>query len=1076
MEKTANIIVSNTLLNSFVNVLNKLKISIENPNENNVIIVPDRFSLFAEKLFFETLKLDSTFNVEIMTLSRFVNKNLKCNNLNVLNRQSAIMQIEKILLLNSNQFTTFGKLTKNENFAEILYDTITQLKSSGITSSDITSNKYNNYFGEKLNDIAFVFSKYDEMLGNEIFDATSKLSLFNSQIKNINEIKNLNLYVAMFDSFTFQQVETLKELAKYCKKLVIGFCFNNDQDNKGIYLNETLQKILSKFNEEKILYNIENFKAEVNNTFSHLLNNLFSYKSSNKIESNGILIYENKDEIAELKNVASQIKMLVCKDGYSFNDISVAVNNLQSYKFNLKNIFNDYSIPFFLDSHKPLMESIYAKFLMQICDVVLNNFEMHFVLNLIKNDLINFSSEQKNIFENYCLKYGINYNEFLKPFTFEKEPNFIDAELVRKKMFSSLKILKEKILSGKTPTDYLNAISNYLLNENIQVNFNSLTEKVEDVVEKKLSQQVSSKIEKLFSNVVEGLGNVEMPFEYFVQILNSGLSAEKISTVPLKVNSVYVGDSSESMFSNCKILLVLNCKEGAFPIYKLDCGLITDEEIENFKSKNIISPSIKFINKREKFKLLQLLSLPDDKLILSYANSVGGEKCTPSEVVLQVKNMFLKNNCEMQVVKTDNILNNIALITDEKEKVTSLAYCLGNVKNSLLHYLTHLNEEYFFKDILSKKFSKQLIVEKNNKNIGNSKELFFNNNSTKISQIEDYFACPFKHFVEYGLKLKQQELFEITPLDIGNLIHKIAEEFVNELIKLDFVAESLVENLAQSCFNKVILNQQIDKFNLKVFQLNSLKLEAVRLCKAIFYQIVNSDFKPTKTEFSFNSFVLENGYKLNGKIDRVDEFSNYIKLIDYKTGNTQFEYKNVFYGKKLQLPIYAYVLKKLTGKNVAGFFYFPSRNSYNLSKESEFSSYKLSGVFLNNETIIKALDKNLNNKSSSDIIKADYIKSGDLSKISKNVALTNEEMSGLMNYANCLLIKAIQEIENGNINASPTREVCEYCPHKSVCKYSVHKSGYRKCSANITKEYFSKKEQAKWVLCWQLNKKWQQKN
>src|SRR5207244_3892471 len=62
-----------------------------------------------------------------------------------------------------------------------------------------------------------------------------------------------------------------------------------------------------------------------------------------------------------------------------------------------------------------------------------------------------------------------------------------------------------------------------------------------------------------------------------------------------------------------------------------------------------------------------------------------------------------------------------------------------------------------------------------------------------------------------------------------------------------------------------------------------------------------SPIKPLELEMPFN-FVLKNGVKVFGKIDRIDKTTNGIEIIDYKTGVENIKAEK---SHKLQLEMYA---------------------------------------------------------------------------------------------------------------------------------------------------------------------------
>ena len=72
---------------------------------------------------------------------------------------------------------------------------------------------------------------------------------------------------------------------------------------------------------------------------------------------------------------------------------------------------------------------------------------------------------------------------------------------------------------------------------------------------------------------------------------------------------------------------------------------------------------------------------------------------------------------------------------------------------------------------------------------------------------------------------------------------------------------------------------------------------------------------------------------LRGRIDRIDTYQNedkvYVKIIDYKSGNTSFQFLNIYHGLQLQLVVYMNAAVELMEKRYpkkevvpAGIFYY----------------------------------------------------------------------------------------------------------------------------------------------------------
>ena len=126
--------------------------------------------------------------------------------------------------------------------------------------------------------------------------------------------------------------------------------------------------------------------------------------------------------------------------------------------------------------------------------------------------------------------------------------------------------------------------------------------------------------------------------------------------------------------------------------------------------------------------------------------------------------------------------------------------------------------------------------------------------------------------------------------------------------------------------------------------------------------------------------------------------------------------------------------------------YMPVKNMFNGIFDSEFKSYKLDGVILNDDGVIKRLDKNLLANNKSDIIAVEYKKDGELNANSQKHVLSNEEFKNLIDYAFDCLNGAVDEMLDGYIMPKPCKKTyspCDKCKYISMCHYSTKEKGYR---------------------------------
>ncbi|MGN1213022.1 MAG: PD-(D/E)XK nuclease family protein [Christensenellales bacterium] len=1054
MKKEVDFVVSNTYMSSFYAVLDKIADIINKDKFQNIIlVVPDKFSMNAEQLVFEYLNTSSLFNVWTTTLSRLEKKVLLGyeNGLNVLTKQSGTLLVGKIVLQNADKLLTYKKVCNQFAFAENMFNTINLLKSSGITPDELLLNIDNSNFGNKIKDIYTIYNEYEKALGKDNLDTVTRYELFDKVSKNNEYIKKSDVFFAMFDSFTNAQISLLTNLSQTAKSLTVGCCYNVLQGNKNIYDNVVFQRLNNAFENCGIKTKISFKNAKLNPLQNFLLNNLYNFDNKLTFETNKVKVIECESIEQELRYVASKIKYLALEKNYKFDDINVAINGIEDYSLLVQQIFAEYDIPYFLDITKTLNDHYFIKTIALIFDFITDKNLTVDAVSISQSPLFDIDAQNQATFENFCYKYNVIGDEFYRPFNFENSNECAVAEETRKQIFDNILKLKNNLENSKNFAEIIDNLICYLQDIQAKETIENYSQQ-QDNVECAIDNQVYDKFLNLLSEAESVFANDKVDVRFAIETLKSGFNSVKLSSIPINCNSVFVGDCSKSTFITKKALFIVGATQSRMPIASVDAGTITDDEIQNFKSKNKITPSIKEINKREKFKLFNLLLNFTDMLELTYSLLIKGQVQFASDFANKLCDILTFDGKKLPIDSYNQIP---LLIFDDEQDSLLPEYYVGTVQNATRIAKSQKQENQTIKYMLCQNMQQTLkeqekLYLKDEKRfvLKNAKEVLFPNGLTKVSQIESYFNCPFKQFVDYGIRPQIHQKFELKAVDVGNILHKIAQLFIDDCIKNDFKNID-AKNLATKYFDKVINSNDYKNLKEKKYELNSLKQEAVRFCCAIKYQIDSSDYRPKKSEFKFENYNLPSGLTLKGFVDRLDicDANNTFKIVDYKTGNEEFSYQNAYYGLKIQLVTYLKVLQDILAKRPAGAMYMPVKNKFSDKETTEYNAYKLSGVLLNDQDVIFRTDKHLVEQNSSDIINVAFTKERDINKNSLKLLLSNQEMQELIDYCYNILNGAVDEMLNGYILPKPYKEgmknSCEYCDYKSLCQYDIMQNGCR---------------------------------
>ena len=178
----SNIFFGKTNVDCAVGIIEQLKKNFNlNKKAHHIVIVPDRISVLTEINIFNALNIESTCNIEVLTLSRLASR--VAVDIDVISKTSSCMILQKLLKDNKKDLKCFNK-KQDIDLANTLFETISQFKSCRIAVEDIFVNNSNKLLEDKLRDIALLYSKYQTYLKDKgLFDSLDRLDFVVEKIK-----------------------------------------------------------------------------------------------------------------------------------------------------------------------------------------------------------------------------------------------------------------------------------------------------------------------------------------------------------------------------------------------------------------------------------------------------------------------------------------------------------------------------------------------------------------------------------------------------------------------------------------------------------------------------------------------------------------------------------------------------------------------------------------------------------------------------------------------------------------------------------------------------------------------------
>lgn len=983
-----------------------------NIDENIEIIVPDKLSLYMEQYIFDELNIESSFNIKVSTLNRFAKKRIDISYTEI-SKTGSMVLIHKILNDNIGNLKIIKSKKYSFGYADNIYRTISQLKASRILPDELLElDLKNESLKNKINDIGLIYSEYEKTKAGRL-DTSDVFLMSASYIKN--DLKDKQILFVGFDDFTSIEYSILERLAFNSDKLII-FNYSSKADNKQLYSTEVKDGLYKIAHINNLPLTERDFDIDCDEFKVFLKNNLFAYNDKKYCFSgtDNLKIFASNNVANELEFVARDIRAKILK-GKKFKEIGVTVFDIEKYDGKIKEIFSKYDINYYIDTQFSLNKSGFFKFLLSLFNYYVEDYDLIHLINIINFDLCNIEKEEKVVFIDYLLK--INYRGDLKYLKLDDE----DLKIIKNKIVAFFDVFR--IEKNTSLAEILSNIINANDKFDIANKLNSLANNSLDLAEQILIKKSYEKALEIIAQVIEF--EPDSSLEKLIEIMTYTSSDIKINNLPLSIDCVKIVDAS-NMMEEFDRLYIVNANSSNAPILKHDCGIILDSEIDELNFKNKLSPTIKYINRLAKLRLYNLVTMFKKSITITYS---GEASIVVKEFVAK---LFIKfNNTKLRIVPlTNSMFFGSNEILSEWDKIENLCKKNKNDEN--------LSKNSIFNNKITNICNKNQNIYKNMKKVSST-------------YLENYFKCPLYAYINNILKLHRRLDSEIKALDVGNILHAVVYEY--------YKAEKEVGNIEDFCKTKILNFVENDdrlKLNVDSHTIINLIDEAIRVLGGLDYIDKNSSFVPTYFEHEFkDEHMLKLTYEvyLTGKIDRVDLFNDMFRIIDYKSGRADASLKELYYGNKLQLFLYAKAIEEQTAKRSVGNFYLPLHNLYTRSNEKQ--NYTLKGFFENSEEVVLAMDNRLEPGTKSDIVNIKMTSSGLARKYSGYKELTRQEMNNLKDYALKVSAMAIGEINSGFVTPSPSEvsEPCNYCPYVHVC---MNKSNNVKCrpAMKILPEHF----------------------
>lgn len=1093
--------------------------SLKAPKKNFLIIVPDQFTMQTQKDLTMLHERGGILNIDVLSFGRLSHRIFdEVGELDtpVLDDTGKSLVLQKVALGMKDQLPTLGGHLHKQGYIHEVKSAISEFMQYGIAPADmpklIAFSEKRGALVHKLKDLAVLYQGFKDYIQGDFITTEETLDVLRRSLSKSGLIKGSVVVFDGFTGFTPVQNRVIQEILRLSEETIVSLTlgegenpYQPDGEQKLFHLTKKtvhdLEKLASQAGVQRgkdvFVRPGDKDRFAKSPALRALEQNLFRYDVKPFLEDqDSIHLMETTTPAEEVHQVGLKILELIRSGNMAYRDIALVSGDLESYAPYVETEFSKMGIPCYIDRTRGIVLNPMTEYINSALELYLKNFTYEAVFHYLRSGLSDITAREADLLENYVIRTGVRgYSKWSRLFTHKMEENGQEEESlliindIRERLMNQISCLHGK--AKDTVENYVNQLYEFLVANKVQeklVNLEKMFTEQGDLAKAREYAQIYRLVMDLLNQIYELLGAETITLQEFADILEAGFGEIQVGTIPQNVDRILVGDMERTRLKQVKALFFLGVNDGNIPKSASKGGIISDMDREFLKESDMeLAPSPRQQMFIQRLYLYLNMTKPSHYLYLSYAKvNREGRSIRPAYLVDVLKKLFWgltveypQNRPMLDMVVTsgegvDYLAQGLRLYVqgmsspEEEQRFLTLyeAYGGSTELKALREHLTKAAFKRYQESGLSRQVARALY----GKLLENS-----------VTRLETYAACAYHHFLQYGLSLKEREEFGFESVDMGNIFHAVLETFaerlaVSEYTWFDFpkefgkrqVREALEQYAAQ--YGETILYSSARN----EYAITRMGRVLTRTVLTLQEQLKKGEFTPDAYEMSFHyadhldsinvSLSPEEKMRLKGRIDRIDTAEDeehvYVKVIDYKSGNRQFDLAALYYGLQLQLVVYMNAAMELEAKKhpekeivPAALLYYhvddptvetPTEISEEELNEQILEKLRMKGVVNGEEGIVEKLDKYMGGKSS--IIPVERKKDGSFS--ARSSVMTSEELQTISNYVN-YKVKAIgREILAGRMELNPyekgSSSACTYCVYRKVCGFDPSVPGYEK--------------------------------
>ena len=1046
-----------------------------------ILYVPEQLTLQTERDLITGLKLPGLLDTDVISpkkLRRQVQERAGTGDLRPMTAFGRSMAIHRAMTECADELAYYRGTGDMPGAVSRVREALDELQESGMTADELaryTEEKAEGAEKAKLSDLCRIRETYAELAAERFEDEKTAWTRIVRQMEQYQMWAGTEVLVYGFDSIRPDLRELLAGVSGQAARVTVFLMMDRAEAPDGRVFEEqrrsvsALGKALEELGGEAELTWTDRERDGQAEALQWLDRFLFAEEDHTWTGETGeeITLFAAAGPAEEAADVAETLQKWH-REGTEWHRMAVALPAGTGADSILQARLKLSGIPFFCTEKTPAASHGVCRMLLSILRCLSDGYQTDDVADAAQSGFSTLTDEEAYRLENYATAHGINRNQWQAPFT--RGEDAAEMEELRSRLLAPAEELRENLKKARNAAESVEAVVRFLEAENV---WNRLKEREEQLLargmyrEAVVDRQVWQLLMELLDQLWALLGQRRASIRDMRSLLETALDNATVAVLPEHDSGVEIGEVGHMLAGGVDALVLTGVQEGILAAPA--SGWLTDREraaMENATGREI-GASRERRSMIRRCDYYRTLSLPEKRLRIT--RSLRDEKgaVMPEDGLIgMLRRMFpsLKEEGSALEGGIGPCAENREAAAEEAGVFLDAVLKGENVpdRSRWEQALVNLLHDGTYERTVSG-IVRGYLEERGGQTIEpETAQKLFITDQMSISRLEGYAACPYRHFIDYGLRPVQRETFDFEASDAGTFFHEALDRYMRIADRTpgwpDISHEETDRIMDRICGELTAewTGGPLKGDALGVWKGESYQRRVHHAAWALTRFAANSSFRTIATERSFGTgddalppliLPMKDGSRVavRGTIDRIDSYENgdgiWLRVVDNKSREKKPDPARMATGEQLQLMIY---LKAATeaypGARPAGAMFFPVTDKEISPRETDpaaveeerMKNVRMKGLVTADPDVITAMDRDIRPYSVDKVFNND-------GSVAKGLWWAMDE-SALKNQMNAAVEKAAElcgEIRDGHVEAAPRGSgddtACRYCDYRTIC-------------------------------------------